>query len=166
MQKQKLQIKMSVGYDEAVAYMEDLLKSLKQGKVVLQKGEEFVSMTPSDQVFIEVGAKAKKDRKKFSFEISWTECDDSDMKITHNDPIPIPDTVPAEKAESAPPATKPESTVPAKALAQKSAKAPAKAGSGKKTAPKKAAGKKAPPKKPASKKSAPKKAASSSNARK
>lgn len=87
MEKQKLDVTMTLPYMEAVAYLEDMLESLKSGKVVVQKGTEFVSMIPGDQVTMELGAKSKKGKQKFSFEMSWTESGEGDLVISGKEPV-------------------------------------------------------------------------------
>ncbi|SHL15490.1 amphi-Trp domain-containing protein [Desulfatibacillum alkenivorans DSM 16219] len=57
--------------EKVAAYLEDLAASFKEGKIVVAKGDEFVTLTPPEQVFVEVEAKAKKDKNKFSLELSW-----------------------------------------------------------------------------------------------
>ena len=57
--------------DEIIEYLESLVSSFKAGKIVVQQGEQFVSMTPPEQVSVEVEAKQKEGKGKFSLELSW-----------------------------------------------------------------------------------------------
>ncbi|MBG0788950.1 MAG: amphi-Trp domain-containing protein [Desulfovibrionaceae bacterium] len=114
MEKQKIGVKMNLPYAEAVSYLEDLLKSLKSGTVVVQSGDDHVTMKPGDNVTVEVEAKVKKGRQKFALEIEWAENGPGDLTITDKEPEPAPE--PAEKP-AAPVAQKPASPAPAKKAA-------------------------------------------------
>jgi len=56
---------------EVVNYLELLIKSLKDGKIVIEQGDVFVSLTPADVVEVEIEAKQKKRKAKLSIEFSW-----------------------------------------------------------------------------------------------
>ncbi|WP_419787154.1 amphi-Trp domain-containing protein [Pseudodesulfovibrio sp.] len=99
MEKQKIGVKMNVSYKEAVAYLKALVESLESGKIVVKNGEEHVTLTPQEQVAIEVEAKTKKDKQKFSLEISWTEQAAADLKISDKEPEPVALAAPEKKAE-------------------------------------------------------------------
>lgn len=55
----------------AIAVLEDLLASLKSGQVVVQNGGEFVTVKPTENIEIEIGAAKKKGKEKVFFELSW-----------------------------------------------------------------------------------------------
>jgi amphi-Trp domain-containing protein len=155
MDKQKISVKKVLEYKDAVSYIEDLARSFRSGTIVLESGEEHVVMKPSAQVAIKVEAKAKKDKQKISFELSWTEAAPDDLKIGDT----RPGTVPVVQPEGGAPAVQPEAKTPA---AQKPAMAPARAEPARtpaKTESKKAAVPKATAKKPVAKKTAAKKKA-------
>ena len=137
MEKQKIGVKMNLPYTEAVAYLEDLLKSLKAGTVVVESGGDHVTMKPGDNVVIEVEAKVKKGKQKFGLEIGWTDGTAGDLTIS--------DTEPEPEKTAAPP------TAPAKA-APAPKKGPAKKPAAKKAAPPKASAKPTAKKGPAAKK--------------
>lgn len=100
-EKCKLEIEQYVETKEAIKYLEDLVKGLKSGTIVIQHGEESVTLTPPDMIELEVEAKQKKDKSKFVLELSWK----------------------SAPAGAAVPATKPAAEV----VAKKPAEAPAKA---------------------------------------
>lgn len=87
MEKQKVGVKMTLPYAEAIAYMEDLLKSLKAGTVVVQSGDAFVTLTPGDTVGIEVEAKVKRGKQKFGFELTWSEQETGTLVISDTEPV-------------------------------------------------------------------------------
>lgn len=139
MQKDKINVKLSLSYEEATTYLEDLLKSLKSGKIVVQNEEEFVSLEPGERVNVKLSAKVKKDTNKFEFEMSWATAEDSkSVKITSKEPAVKASSEVARKQDSTP-ATK-QAAIPAKKPAAK--KPAAKKTASKKTAPKKASIKK------------------------
>ncbi|WP_051294735.1 amphi-Trp domain-containing protein [Maridesulfovibrio bastinii] len=69
----KLEFKQTLEFKEAVSYLEALLESFKSGTIVVQKGAEAITLTPSETIEIEIKARDKKDKGKFSMEISWKE---------------------------------------------------------------------------------------------
>ncbi|WP_421903155.1 amphi-Trp domain-containing protein [Maridesulfovibrio sp.] len=69
--KAKVSLKKKVGQDEAIAILEDILKSFKAGNMVIQNGEESVTLIPSDEISMEIKAKTKKLKNKLSMELSW-----------------------------------------------------------------------------------------------
>lgn len=86
MEKQKIGIKTSLTYKEVIAYLKDFVKSLESGKIVLESGGEHVTLTPTENVHVKIEAKAKKDKQKLSFEISWCEPAEADLKIGDKEP--------------------------------------------------------------------------------
>ncbi|MBU1247354.1 MAG: amphi-Trp domain-containing protein [Proteobacteria bacterium] len=73
MDKNKIGIKQTLPYAEAIGYLEQLLASFKAGTIVIAKGEEQLTLTPAELVSVEIEAKAKKGISKFSLELSWVE---------------------------------------------------------------------------------------------
>jgi amphi-Trp domain-containing protein len=56
---------------DAIAYLENALKGLKDGKVVIQKGEEVVELVPEKNVYFSLNAKVKKEKERLSMELFW-----------------------------------------------------------------------------------------------
>lgn len=108
-EKCKVEIEQYVETKEAIKYLEDLVKGLKSGSIVVQHGEESVTLTPPDMIELELEAKQKKDKSKFVLELSWKSV-----------PAPAEECC---KAEAAVPAAKPAAEV----VEKKPAEAPAKA---------------------------------------
>lgn len=78
----KLEFKQKLEYKEAVSYLEALLESFKSGTIVVSKGDEVINLTPSSEVEIEIEARNKKDKGKFSMEISWKGPEECDQPLT------------------------------------------------------------------------------------
>jgi amphi-Trp domain-containing protein len=144
MDKQKINVKKVLEYKDAVSYIEDLAKSFRSGTIVLESDEEQLVMKPSAQVAVKVEAKAKKDKQKISFELSWSEAESADLKIDDHQT----EAVPAVQPDGGAPAVQPEAKTPA---TREAAKAPAMAEKAKVPAktPKPAARKKVTQKAPA-----------------
>lgn len=140
MEKKKIEVKKNLEYTKAIAYMEDLLQSLKAGTIVVQSGDEHLTMTPGEHIEIKVEAKSKKGKQKFGFELSWTESEAADLTISDT----VPDTQLVKK-EASEVATKQEAKTPAKTVkaetpaTKPAAKTPAKQAPAKKAASKKKA---------------------------
>lgn len=71
MEKTKVSFRQAMESQDAVKILEDLVKSLKAGKIVVEQGEEFISMDPAGKVDVEIEAKQKKDKGELSIELSW-----------------------------------------------------------------------------------------------
>jgi amphi-Trp domain-containing protein len=71
MGKKGVSLETSLPLGQAVDYLEDLVRSLRQGRVVVQKGKEYIQLTPAALVKIELEAVRKKDKEKFVLELSW-----------------------------------------------------------------------------------------------
>jgi amphi-Trp domain-containing protein len=90
MAKQEIGVKRTMGLNETIKYLQELTASLKKGEVYVQQGNEYLTLKPREKVFLEVKAKIKRDKEKFTFSIGWyneahvTEGDD--IKITSKKP--------------------------------------------------------------------------------
>lgn len=96
MDKSKIAMKQVLAYNDAVGYLEALLKSFREGRIVVRKGEEFVTLTPPENVEIEVSAKQKKDKEKFSLELSWTCVEEGGEPLVITDKLPEPAQEPCD----------------------------------------------------------------------
>ncbi|MFZ5587921.1 MAG: amphi-Trp domain-containing protein [Thermodesulfobacteriota bacterium] len=71
MGKKEIKLETSLPLAQAVDYLADLVASLRQGRVVVQKGQEYIELNPSAQVEVEIEAVRKKDKEKFVLELTW-----------------------------------------------------------------------------------------------
>ncbi len=129
-EKQKVSIEQHMAYADAVAYLEALLKGFKEGRIVVERGGEAVVLTPPQNVNVEIEARRKGDKQKFSLELEW-----SAAPAVVEDPLTISADLP--KADAAKPcdkgcptaasteAAKPAETKPAAAPAKPAPSAPA-----------------------------------------
>ncbi len=117
MSKNGIAIKGTMDFDSVSAFLADLVKSFKERTVCVQRGEEFVTLTPGDVVELELEAVVKKGKQKLSLELAWKDEVlaevEAPFKVSSKEPE-VPVEAPAE-----------ESTVPdqmAEALAKTTAK--------------------------------------------
>ncbi|MBF0100792.1 MAG: amphi-Trp domain-containing protein [Desulfobacterales bacterium] len=77
---------------EVIDYLESIVDGLKLGKIVVQQGQEVVSLCPSDTLKVEVEAKQKKGKEKFSFKMEWKQlesissAEENDVNISSQEP--------------------------------------------------------------------------------
>jgi len=69
--KKEIHFEKKMGSTEAVSYLEALISSLKDGKIVIEQGSQFVSLTPSGMIDFEMEAIQKNEKEKLSLEFSW-----------------------------------------------------------------------------------------------
>ncbi|OGG99131.1 MAG: hypothetical protein A2600_04980 [Candidatus Lambdaproteobacteria bacterium RIFOXYD1_FULL_56_27] len=72
MQKKSFETKTRLKKEAAVLYLEELIKSLKAGKLVVQEGEEFVSLTPAQDLELELEASAGKSKERIFVSLHWS----------------------------------------------------------------------------------------------
>lgn len=93
-----------VQLDEVKAVLRSLLASLDEGKVVVQRGTEHVTLTPAGTVELELTGKEKKDRQSLELEISWRKQEpvqsSAGISITSIEPEPQPEALVLESAAS------------------------------------------------------------------
>jgi amphi-Trp domain-containing protein len=93
MGKKEVEFKGPMNTGELMRYLEGLLDGLKKGVICVRKGEEYVVLTPSEQMKVEIEAEEKKDKNKFSLEIAWShkpveEPEPSGLSISTQIPTP------------------------------------------------------------------------------
>lgn len=144
MEKNKVKFKQVISRDEAVTYLEDMLDSLKSGSLVVQRDDDQLVLKPSERLEVEVEAKVKKHKRKFSLELSWSEDQGADLSITSEEkagederasekvPAEVPGDGEVRPTDETPPAIKQEAKAPAKSRKTPPAKtSPASRGTGK-----------------------------------
>ncbi|MFH1032997.1 MAG: amphi-Trp domain-containing protein [Pseudomonadota bacterium] len=71
MGKKEIEIKTWLTRDEMVSYLRDLANCLAQGRVVLQRGNEYMEFLPAQSLELEMEGVQKKGQQKISMELSW-----------------------------------------------------------------------------------------------
>ncbi len=84
----KVKIDGAMELSQVVTYLEDIVKGLKSGSVHVQLGQDSVLLHPTSVLSFEMEVSQKKDKEKFSFEMSWKKDDRSteDVKISPTAP--------------------------------------------------------------------------------
>jgi len=94
MNKKTINVKTALKQETAVSYLEELVKSIKTGKLVVQQDSDFVSLTPAKTMELEVSASQKKGKEKLTFELTWlTEIaaeSDARLLISSKEPVVAP----------------------------------------------------------------------------
>lgn len=121
MKDRKISVKQGMAYPDALNYLEALVNSFRKGRIVVQKGEDFLNMTPPEMVDIKISAKQKRGREEISLELSWN------AAAKQADPITISSTVPDSVAGKldVDPATPPATTGNTSPVVHEEAKSPA-----------------------------------------
>ncbi len=105
MGKQGIVIKGSMDYASVVAFLEDVVRSFKERKLCVQRGEEYVTLTPGESIDLEVEAAQKKGKQKLCIELNWREElgaeSDTPFKVSSCEPEPEPLPESLEVAEDA-----------------------------------------------------------------
>lgn len=71
MSKQKVSMEKLMSVSDLVEYLEGLVTGLKEGCLVVQQGDKSLSLTPPTMLAVEIKAKQKKNKSKFSMELAW-----------------------------------------------------------------------------------------------
>lgn len=105
MGKKEIKLETSLPLAQAVDYLAELVASLRQGRVVVQKGKEYIELNPSAQVEVEIEAVRKKDKEKFVLELTWRtdgEAQSGEMPLRISSQAPAPAAASAEESQEAP----------------------------------------------------------------
>ena len=97
-----LEKKMSTA--EVVLFLENIKSSLKEGKIVLQQGSQYVALRPGNSITLELKAGQKKDKGKLSIGLEWLLQEEvqSEADIIVSSVEPEPEPEPEPKPESKP----------------------------------------------------------------
>ena len=91
---QKVSLKQHLATEDAIRYLEDLVQAYKDGKIVVEQGENVVNIEPGADVTVEVGAKQKEGKAKFSLELAWRTPQpgekEEEVRISSEEPEPAP----------------------------------------------------------------------------
>lgn len=69
--KNEIEVKGMMNSDNLADVLQDLANSVREKKVCLERGNEFVTLCPNANIEVEIEAKKKKDKEKLSIELSW-----------------------------------------------------------------------------------------------
>ncbi|MCO6438653.1 MAG: amphi-Trp domain-containing protein [Phycisphaerae bacterium] len=69
--KSEAKMKANLDLPKAIGYLEDVVKSLKAGRVCITNCEKSLTLTPEAMVRLELEASQKDDRESISLRIAW-----------------------------------------------------------------------------------------------
>ena len=128
MSKKEIEIKTWVSREAMVKHLQDLAACLAQGRIVLERGGEYLEFTPGQSMELELEGAHKKGQQKISIEMIWrqvvAEPYDEPLKISPEAP-PAPPVIaasPEEAPEAAAVAVEPVSEVKEEAAKGKGSK--------------------------------------------
>jgi amphi-Trp domain-containing protein len=92
MHKKEAKVKAAMELSKAISYLDDLVASLKAGRVTVANGEQDLSLTPDEAVKLEVKATQKTDKESIAIKLSWRSPvalpSDVDLRISPGEPAP------------------------------------------------------------------------------
>ncbi len=71
MGKDKLEMELLLGTEDAARYLEDLAEGIRAGRLVVDRGDRFLRLEPPAALLVKVNAARGKDREKISVKLSW-----------------------------------------------------------------------------------------------
>jgi amphi-Trp domain-containing protein len=71
MDKDKIEMKTLMESAAVAEYLTQLAKGFKSGSIVVEKDGESLTLTPAETAEVEVEARVKKDKARFSLEVTW-----------------------------------------------------------------------------------------------
>ncbi len=90
METKEIGIKKAMQISQAAGYLKDLAAGIEKGELYIQQGKEYLAMKPKSEVFVEVKAKRKKDKERFTVSLRWYNdeliSEGGDIKITPEKP--------------------------------------------------------------------------------
>jgi amphi-Trp domain-containing protein len=72
---------------KAISYLEEIVSSLKDGKVVVERAQDFVVLEPTHQVQMELEVAAEEEHEKIKVKLSWEKPIEYDLKISSIEPV-------------------------------------------------------------------------------
>lgn len=71
MSKKELKIKMNGEIGTIIAHLESIVKSLREGTLVIQKNDAFITLRPKETLMMKIEAEHKKEKEELSIGLSW-----------------------------------------------------------------------------------------------
>lgn len=83
--KSEAKMKANIELPKAIGYLEDVVKSLKAGRICITNCEKSLTLTPENVVKLELEATQKGDKEELSVRIAWrkeeAEAEEMDLHI-------------------------------------------------------------------------------------
>jgi amphi-Trp domain-containing protein len=72
---------------KVTSYLDEMVSSLKDGKVVVEKAHDYVVLEPVHQVQMELDATTREEREEITVKLSWEKPIEYDLKISSVEPV-------------------------------------------------------------------------------
>lgn len=92
MDKREVSLKAKFEQSKVIAYLEDLVKSMKEGTICVQQGTDIVTLKPSNYIEVELEASIKKHKERLSLELCWRvekDEEEPEFSISANEPVAV-----------------------------------------------------------------------------
>jgi amphi-Trp domain-containing protein len=76
----------SLELQKAISYLEEVTSSLRDGKVVLERAEDFVVLEPAHLVQMKLEASVEGEREGIKLKFNWEKPIEFDLKISSKEP--------------------------------------------------------------------------------
>jgi amphi-Trp domain-containing protein len=71
MSKKEMKVKVKGTLEDVCRHLESLVSSMKEGTVVIQKSNSFITLKPQNIISLEIEGEQKKDKEELKIELSW-----------------------------------------------------------------------------------------------
>lgn len=71
MKKNETEVETTMELTRAIAYLDDIVKSMKAGKVTVHNGDHAITLTPKGAVKAEIKASQKPGKESISVKLAW-----------------------------------------------------------------------------------------------
>ncbi|MFH0823924.1 MAG: amphi-Trp domain-containing protein [Pseudomonadota bacterium] len=107
MSKQEVVVKKTLEMDKAIQYLQDIVDSLKAGRICVEHQGQSVFLTPAQVVEVEFEATKKKNKERIELEITWHSSEKistgEDLSISPKEPpVELPECPESDRAEEDP----------------------------------------------------------------
>jgi len=91
MKKNEVTVKCKMDTEAVVNMLSDMVNNFREGKIVIQKGDSFVTLKPVGQIEVEMEAAEKKGKQRIEILLSWKEADisaqnEDELRISGDEP--------------------------------------------------------------------------------
>lgn len=120
--KNGIVIKGTMDFQSIITFLEDVVNSFKAKTVCVQRGDEFITLTPADSIEMELEAVEKKGKQKLSLELEWREETPVEAGVPFKVGCEVPEPAPVEEPAADAPTETPEAAVAPEAAADEKSK--------------------------------------------
>lgn len=71
MSREEMKVKVNGQKNEIISYLESMVQSLKEGTVVVQQDEQFITLKPAETLSLKIEGERKGKKDELKIELSW-----------------------------------------------------------------------------------------------